>query len=156
MSEEFEPEDFEDDDSDLTLPSDAEDWEIPILSRLHKLMPKKEIYLPKDFKHSYHSSKNAVFYEEDPILFPEYEKVVRKIMKIARNSDKNSKITCEAVGTTLDLSITADSFDVGGNEACSVFEDVFKRKLGMSVGVGYDPDTITLSFFFPKAWRVVK
>ena len=156
MKKDFDPEDYENDD-DFVPPEDAEEWEIPILKRLHGLMPKKVTYLPNGMKAPMPSSMESVFYEENPELFPIYMRLGRKLMKLARSLDEGAEFKCDTCRTTLSLIIfNTTDFGFGGDKTSDLFREILDRDIVVGIEPGFEPETVTITVSFPNAYRMVR
>ena len=159
MKEEFEPEDFEDDDNDeVKYPPDASAWEREFLDYVRGIIPKRTIHVVKGFKPKEKSSMECIYLEEDPVLFPKYERAARQLMEIARDEDPSAEISFDADplwGTELSLTIKASSFALDSKNAIAEFSRIIEN-VGSIVIMARTDDRFQIEFGFPKAWRVVK
>lgn len=152
----FNPEDSDNSD-DFMLPEDADVWEMSLLKHLRKLAPKDIVYLPKGVKAPAASSIEKVFYEEDPELFPAYKRLGKELIELARKLDENAKFDIDICRTTLEVIIfNTSSFGFGGDETSVLFKELLDKNVAISIEPGYEFDTITITFHFPNAWRIVK
>lgn len=157
MKEEFEPEDFEDDEEGK-YPADASIWEREFLDYIRGIIPKRVIHLVKGVKPKGKSSMECIYLEENPDLFPEYERIVRRIIKIARDEDPDAEISVSADplwGTELGLTIKAASFALDDKRTTIEFCELLRKIGGLEIMARTD-DRFQITFSFPKAWRVVK
>lgn len=157
MSEEFEPEDFEDDEEGK-YPADASIWEREFLDYVRGIIPKRTIHVVKGFKPKEKSSMECIYLEEDPVLFPKYERAARQLMEIARDEDPSAEISLDADplwGTELSLIIKASSFALDNKNAIAEFSRIVEN-VGSIVIMARTDDRFQIEFGFPNAWRVVK
>ena len=159
MNEDFENDDFEDGDDDkVKYPPDASVWECEFLDYVRGIIPKRTIHVIKGHKPQKKSSMECTYLEEDPVLFPKYERIAKRIIEIARDEDPAAEISVEPDplwGTMLGLTIKTASFALDSKGATIEFCELL-RDIGSVEIMARVDERFQITFGFPNAWRAVK